>query len=891
MPPLRSAGTGPEAEDPEYAGQYRLEARLGSGGMGVVHLARSASGLRLAVKVVHADFAADDEFRARFRQEVAAARRVSGAFTAPVVDADPDAVRPWMATLFIPGPTLADHVKRNGPLASPEVRRLAAGLAEALRDIHRAGVVHRDLKPGNVLLAEDGPKVIDFGISRPSDSNLRTETGKLIGTPPFMAPEQFQRPRSVGPAADIFALGSVLVHAATGRGPFDSESPYIVAYQVVHDEADLADVAEDLVPMIRACLAKDPADRPTPDALMAMLRAMAEDGDAAGGGPGAADTAAGGTGSVGGPGPAAAARGHARVPAQRRYSPAGTGGVTADAVGHPAPMSPEWPEVHEQGSPFAAEAAWEPDNSTAAHQSLRATPDEAALPEIARGTGAHRDEPEEPEEPEGPAPRTTARSGGRATTATPKNASDLAPAAGGTDGPAVHKPILSGPGQATAMAARRRRRVRWVALGAAAAVLLGAGVAVAVRQTDGERPMAATTRSAATAPTSPSHPWRTTVAAAGAARSGRTAPVCSYAPYAGGSLYCTARGVKAARFDSATGREVWSRDAAAKASAEESAAEEAAPEPPVFCGGLLHVMSVSSGGGARLEALDPASGATRWSKDVSAYEGRVYHAGDTVLLVSGDGTVRALRGATGEERWRRPYAGRGLPVFTAYRKGGGGRDGDGNGKVQTAYGTATSDDGSHTFVTAIDPATGDTRWQRTLTGYLTPVGTAANGKSLLLTSSDLQQRTDAVVRYDPGSRRERRVPLAVPLDSVTTGVHGDTVHLLAHGGTLMAVDTLRSAPAADPERAELWRMETSVSNASQLAATADRLYFTAADGRLLAIDARRGVLAGQTPPRMNPENRGYAAAVPAPVVAGGRVFGAAPDGTVFAVDGSRPGHW
>ncbi|MEU1078588.1 serine/threonine-protein kinase [Streptomyces sp. NPDC005878] len=278
MPPLRSTGPGPEAERPgvpEYAGQYRLESTLGSGGMGVVRLAASASGLRLAVKVVHAEHAKDPEFRARFRQEVSAARRVSGAFTASVVDADPTAARPWMATLYIPGPTLAEEVKRNGPLDASQVRRLGAGLAEALRDIHRAGVVHRDLKPSNVLLAADGPKVIDFGISRPYDSDLRTETGKLIGTPPFMAPEQFQAPREVGPAADVFAMGAVLVHAATGNGPFDSESHYIVAYQVVHNEPDLSGVPDDLVPVLSACLAKKPEDRPTPDELMAELRSAA----------------------------------------------------------------------------------------------------------------------------------------------------------------------------------------------------------------------------------------------------------------------------------------------------------------------------------------------------------------------------------------------------------------------------------------------------------------------------------------------------------------------------------------------------------------------------------------------------------------------------------------
>ncbi|MGA5082297.1 PQQ-binding-like beta-propeller repeat protein [Streptomyces griseoincarnatus] len=274
MTPQRNGGAGAEAELPEYAGHFRLESCLGSGGMGVVHLARSPSGMRVAVKVVHARYAMDPEFRGRFRQEVAAARRVSGAFTAPVVDADPDAGRPWMATLHIPGPTLSEQVNRNGPMDPDQSRRLMAGLAEALRDIHRVGVVHRDLKPSNVLLADDGPKVIDFGISRPRDSELRTETGKLIGTPPFMAPEQFRSPRDVGPAADMFALGSLVVHATTGRGPFDSDSPYVVAYQVVHDEPDLTGVPASLAPLVRRCLAKEPADRPTPDELMRELRSV-----------------------------------------------------------------------------------------------------------------------------------------------------------------------------------------------------------------------------------------------------------------------------------------------------------------------------------------------------------------------------------------------------------------------------------------------------------------------------------------------------------------------------------------------------------------------------------------------------------------------------------------
>ncbi|MFF1396934.1 PQQ-binding-like beta-propeller repeat protein [Streptomyces sp. NPDC058287] len=358
MPPLRSTGPGREAEHPEYAGQYRLESCLGAGGMGVVHLATSASGLRLAIKVVHAEYAADPEFRARFRQEVNAARRVSGAFTAPVVDADANAELPWMATLFIPGDTLAERVKRNGALAPDDVRRLGAGLAEALRDIHRVGVVHRDLKPSNVLLAADGPKVIDFGISRPTDSDLRTETGKLIGSPPFMAPEQFQRPREVGPAADVFAMGAVLSHAATGRGPFDSNSPYIVAYQVVHNEPDLAGAPEDLTPLIRRCLAKEPGERPLPGEIMEALRQPSTAGTSAGAG--------------------------AFIPAQRRPSGQRDADRQPDADGG-REQSTQWTRrIRRQDRPPAPASAGQDSPASRADQPTHPRPSERATAESPR---------------------------------------------------------------------------------------------------------------------------------------------------------------------------------------------------------------------------------------------------------------------------------------------------------------------------------------------------------------------------------------------------------------------------------------------------------------------------------------------------------------------------
>ncbi|RKT09810.1 serine/threonine protein kinase [Streptomyces sp. 1114.5] len=255
--------------DPREIGGYLLEGRLGAGGMGVVYRARSVSGRQVAVKVIRPELAADAEFRARFRQEVAAARKVSGAFTAPVLDADADAPAPWLVTLFIAGPSLGERVSGQGPLTPPEVRRLAAGLAEALREIHRAGLVHRDLKPGNVLLAEDGPRVIDFGIAKAAGETQLTSTGVAVGTPPFMAPEQF-RSGTATAATDVFALGSVLAFAATGHGPFGADSSHAVGFRVVYEEPDLTGLAAELRPLVAACLAKDPEQRPTVERLLGL---------------------------------------------------------------------------------------------------------------------------------------------------------------------------------------------------------------------------------------------------------------------------------------------------------------------------------------------------------------------------------------------------------------------------------------------------------------------------------------------------------------------------------------------------------------------------------------------------------------------------------------------
>ncbi|MCX4866343.1 serine/threonine-protein kinase [Streptomyces sp. NBC_00825] len=744
MPPLRGTGANPEAEHPEYAGQYRLGARLGAGGMGVVHLARSASGLQLAVKVVHRQYAANPEFRARFRQEVGAARRVSGAFTASVVDADPDAARPWMATLYVPGPTLADQVKRNGPLAPAELRRLTAGLAEALRDIHRAGVIHRDLKPSNVLLSDSGPKVIDFGISRPYDSDLRTETGKLIGSPPYMAPEQFQRPREVGPAADVFALGAVLVHAATGRGPFDSDSPYIVAYQVVHDEADLAGVPADLAPLIGKCLTKDPAGRPTPDEIMTTLRPPSYEAAAF-------------------------------IPSQRRPAVTGAGTGTKGAV--------------------------------------------ALVPEAGARAGAEAD---------------------------------------------THV----GDGKAGATGGANKRR--WLAA-TAALLVMGAGGVWAVGAGAGSGGSGGSGGQGGPKGSAEEFaPWRTALRT-----TGRSTPVCSPAGGSGAetggsgaaasgppaALYCATGGIGVSRLDPADGRVLWSRRA-----------EADAPAVGVVSvsGGLVHTAVP----GGKLRAYDPAKGEQVWDADLSPYLGTPFGADDTLLLVAEDGTTEALDSATGVSLWRHALAGHQRPDYALYDAGTG-----------LAYAFEHSAYGSSTLVTAVDATTGRTAWQRRLDGMLTPVGTSDG--ALVLTSMNGDAQTVGLVRYDPARGRAVRTALPFRMNEPEVVMGGDTAYLLAHGGTLVAVDT---RPAGG--EAVRWQLETAAGRTSApVLAAGNRLYFSAADGRLLAVDTVHGKLLGQTAPRLRNGRLTYSSALPAPVAAGRTVFGTAPDGSVFAVDGQDPASW
>ncbi|MDF3301898.1 serine/threonine-protein kinase [Streptomyces tropicalis] len=367
------------ADEPTVVGPYRLLGRLGSGGMGRVYLGRSPGGRTVAVKIVHPHFALDEEFRARFRREVEAARRVGAAWTAPVLDADPGAAVPWVATAYAAGPSLAAAVADAGPLPAHSARTLGAGLAEALTAVHRLGLVHRDVKPSNVLLTLDGPLLIDFGIARATDGTASlTSTGVSIGSPGYMAPEQILG-RGVTAAADVFSLGAVLAYAATGAPPFRGDSSAALLYQVVHEEPELGPLDGDLRELAAACLAKDPGARPAPGEL---ARRLAPDGAArlvAGGwlpgrlveqvsrsavrllnleatepGAGAAGGAERGSGSDTGSGPVAFSKLSLPSPGRESGSPSGAGEAqsgggggggggpvgSADPVGAAAPGGP-----------------------------------------------------------------------------------------------------------------------------------------------------------------------------------------------------------------------------------------------------------------------------------------------------------------------------------------------------------------------------------------------------------------------------------------------------------------------------------------------------------------------------------------------------------------------
>ncbi|MER5664087.1 serine/threonine-protein kinase [Streptomyces mirabilis] len=261
-------------EDPRVVGSFRLHRRLGAGGMGVVYLGSDRRGQRVALKVIRPDLAEDQEFRSRFAREVSAARRIRGGCTARLVAADLEADRPWFATQYVPGPSLHDKVAEEGPMSAADVAAVGAALSEGLVAVHEAGVVHRDLKPSNILLSPKGPRIIDFGIAWATGASTLTHVGTAVGSPGFLAPEQV-RGAAVTPATDVFALGATLAYAATNDSPFGHGSSEVMLYRVVHEEPQLHGVPDALAPLVRACLSKDPEERPSTLQLSLRLKEIA----------------------------------------------------------------------------------------------------------------------------------------------------------------------------------------------------------------------------------------------------------------------------------------------------------------------------------------------------------------------------------------------------------------------------------------------------------------------------------------------------------------------------------------------------------------------------------------------------------------------------------------
>ena len=266
--------------DPKHIGPYRVIGLLGAGGMGRVYLGHRDDGVTAAVKVINEELAQDAAFRERFRREVVATKAVTGRYVAAVIDYDIEGEQPWLATEYVPAPSLHTVIVKRGPLDAASVRTAGARLAEALAAIHAAGLVHRDVKPGNILISDEGPRLIDFGIARGAAVTTLTQTGAQLGTPQYMAPEQLRGRSRVGPAADVFALGLVLAFAVTGEHPFGQDDSYGIGFRIVYEDPQLDGVPGELATIIGRCLAKQPEDRPTPEQLAAALRGEAELGPA-----------------------------------------------------------------------------------------------------------------------------------------------------------------------------------------------------------------------------------------------------------------------------------------------------------------------------------------------------------------------------------------------------------------------------------------------------------------------------------------------------------------------------------------------------------------------------------------------------------------------------------
>nr|WP_189305858.1 PQQ-binding-like beta-propeller repeat protein [Streptomyces albospinus] len=829
--------------DPRRIGPFEVLGRLGAGGMGLVYLARSASGRRVAIKTVRTELAEDQLFRVRFTREVEAARAVSGFYTAAVVDADPRAAVPWLATAYVPAPSLEEIVNECGPLPAQAVRWLAAGIAEALQSIHGAGLVHRDLKPSNVLVVEDGPRVIDFGIASGVSNTRLTMTNVAVGTPAYMSPEQARDSRSVTGASDVFSLGSTLVFAATGHAPFHGANPVETVFMLLREGPDLAGLPDELRPLMESCMQMEAAHRPSPADLQSQLAPHLF-------GSGSDDS---GTASAWLP-PGAVALIEQRRGGGRGAVPQSTPrGAGRQQSAPPPPQAP---------APQQPVAPQRPENPPAVAA-------EYGSPRIGAGPGAHRGA-----DPRGAAP-VPQPVGPEAA------AVDLAPAGGPVRLGGSHAPIGPGPraGEAPPQRAQAGAATNWVrppggAPAAAGVPQQGAGVpngaaGDGIQAAQGAAPAPVAAPEAPQAEPGRWRPWRFRM----------SNDVWGTPVVAGDLLYVTSFEVHA--LDVASGRRKFKTRDVAWAMAVADGRIHASDGPTLYAldavdgterwrlstegwvyaltAGRGTVVTGTRGGG--VQAWEAASGELLWeiggvqTDFESAEAGPVLH--DGTVFVWADARLKALELRTGVERWSYPVGDAascgGVPVRLLPAP---------DGVVYVVAGTR---------VLAIDIARGDVRWHFEAPAVFVSPPSFAPGPAVTGGGIYLADYLGTVYALDAADGRDRwRIATEARQSTEPVLVAHGAVHL-GSGKALYTLDAVTGTPR--------WRFQAGAEVVGSPVVAEGRVHFGSADHCLYTLDAMGGQL------RWKLATGGEITG--SPVAVGGVVYACSKDRCVYALDAAK----
>ncbi|MEV6313705.1 serine/threonine-protein kinase [Streptomyces sp. NPDC051776] len=871
--------------DPRRIGPFEVLGRLGAGGMGLVYLARSASGRRVAIKTVRTELAEDQLFRVRFTREVEAARAVSGFYTAAVVDADPRAAVPWLATAYVPAPSLEEIVNECGPLPAQAVRWLAAGVAEALQSIHGAGLVHRDLKPSNVLVVEDGPRVIDFGIASGVSNTRLTMTNVAVGTPAYMSPEQARDSRSVTGASDIFSLGSTLVFAATGHAPFHGANPVETVFMLLREGPDLAGLPDELRPLIESCMQMAAENRPSPADLQSQLapHLFSSGGDDSG------------TASAWLPGRAVTMieqRRGGRSSSRRPSGSSGTGGAKARPAQPPRPSYS--PGGGQGGGPQGAHDGPVPADAHGGPARHRGAPDGQAP--AAAGAGAAAAAARHGEGPDGPRPdgaghgagdpRTgAAAQNGPGPLAAVRPAPDRPPApvhgaggpAAGWDG-AVRLPgshVAIGPGPRAAADGRDAARhdagaTGWIRPPAGMAAVPGPALAV-----DNQQAPPAPASAPLPAPAEPPgaqgaparwRPWRFRM----------SNDVWGTPEVAGELIYVTSFEVHA--LDVATGRRQFKTRDVAWAMAVADGRIHASDGPTLYAldaadgserwrlgtDGWVYSLNVERGTvvtgtrGGGVQAWEAASGEKLWEVTGAQTDFETPEAGpsvhDGVVYVWSDGRLRALEARTGLERWSYPVGDAsscgGVPVRLLHAP---------DGVVHIAAGTR---------VLAVDVARGEVRWRFEAPAVFLSAPAYAPGPAVTGGGIYIADHLGTVYALDAADGRDRwRIATESRQSTEPVLVAGGSVHV-GSGSALYTLDAVTGTPK--------WRFAAQGEVIGAPVVADGRVHFGSADHCLYTLDAGGGQL------RWKLATGGEITG--APLVSGGVVYACSKDRCVYALD-------